>query len=185
MASVKDAIETMARNIEEKTGTSVSEWVALARREGFEKHGQIVKWLKSKHQIGHGYANYIALQTVKSGGDGTTEDEISVLFSGPKSNLKPIYDKVIAIVTKFGPDVELAPKKAYVSLRRTKQFGLLQPSTSDRLDMGLILKGIKPAGRLEASGSFNAMFTHRVRLTSLVDVDAEVKRWLKQAYDEA
>jgi hypothetical protein len=99
--------------------------------------------------------------------------------------LKPFYDKLIAIVTKFGPDVEIAPKKAYVSLRRKKQFGLLQPSTSDRLDMGLILKGVKPTGRLEASGSFNAMFTHRVRISRLTDVDPEVKRWLKQAYDEA
>jgi hypothetical protein len=29
------------------------------------------------------------------------------------------------------------------------------------------------------------MFTHRVRLTSATDLDAEVLGWLKAAYDEA
>ena len=185
MASVKDAIDTMVRNIEAKTGRRVAAWIALARRSGFAKHGQIVKWLKSEHKIGHSYANYIALQTIKPDSEGAAEDPIAALFSGPKSGLKPVYDKVIAIVTKFGRDAEIAPKKSYVSLRRNKQFALLQPSTSTRLDLGLILKGIKPSGRLEASGSFNTMFTHRVRITSQADVDAEVKAWLKQAYDEA
>jgi len=79
----------------------------------------------------------------------------------------------------------LLPKKAYVSLRRKKQFALLQPSTSARLDVGLILNGVKPTGRLEPSGSFNAMFTHRVRVTSEADVDAELRRWLKLAHNEA
>jgi hypothetical protein len=49
----------------------------------------------------------------------------------------------------------------------------------------LILRDVRPAGRLEASGSFNAMFTHRVRITSVIDIDSEVKNWLKDAYDEA
>jgi hypothetical protein len=31
-------------------------------------------------------------------------------------------------------------------------------------DVGLNLKGVRPKGRLEASGSFNAMVTHQVRL---------------------
>jgi Domain of unknown function (DUF5655) len=70
-------------------------------------------------------------------------------------------------------------------LRRNKQSALSQPSTSDRLDIGLILKAVKPAGRMEASGGCNAMFTHRVRITKLADVDPDVKRWLKQAHDEA
>ena len=109
MASVKDAIDTMVRNIEEKTGKSVVAWIELARRSGFAKHGQIVKWLKSEHKMGHSYANYIALQTIKPDSGSSTEDPIAALFSGPTSGLKPIYDKVIAIVTKFGWDAEIAP----------------------------------------------------------------------------
>lgn len=44
---------------------------------------------------------------------------------------------------------------------------------------------MKPEGRLEASGSFNAMFTHRVRVGGVKEVDAELIRWLRQAYDGA
>ena len=39
--------------------------------------------------------------------------------------------------------------------------------------------------RLEKSGSFNAMVSHRVRLASPTEVDAELIAWLKQAYERA
>ena len=68
-------------------------------------------------------------------------------------------------------------------MRRSKQFGLIQPSTKTRVDLGLNLKDIPPQGRLEASGSFNAMVSHRVRLNEPGDVDDEVKGWLKAAYE--
>jgi hypothetical protein len=84
---------------------------------------------------------------------------------------------------RFGGDVEFAPKKAYVSVRRSKQFALIQPSTSTRVDVGLILKTIPASGRLEESGSFNAMCTHRVRLATPADVNGELITWLRQAYD--
>jgi hypothetical protein len=85
----------------------------------------------------------------------------------------------------FGSDVEIAPKKAYVSLRRSKQFGLVQPSTKTRVDIGLVLRDTEPAGRLEASGSFNAMVTHRVRVEDKASVDDELIAWLRKAYDAA
>ena len=71
------------------------------------------------------------------------------------------------------------------SLRRSKQFGLIQPSTATRLDVGLVLKGFCTKGRLEASGTFNAMLTHRVRLQTAADVNVELLAWLRQAYDQA
>ncbi|MGB5353610.1 MAG: DUF5655 domain-containing protein [Woeseia sp.] len=77
-----------------------------------------------------------------------------------------IYEAILKIAKTFGKDVEVAPTKTYVSLRRNKQFALIQPSTKDRVDIGINLKGSKPGGRLEASGSFNAMVSHRVRITS-------------------
>jgi hypothetical protein len=69
-----------------------------------------------------------------------------------------------------------------VSLRRNKQWALVQPSTATRLDVGLVLKGKPITTRLEASGSFNAMVTHRVRLASVAEVDAELIGWMKEAY---
>jgi predicted transport protein len=113
------------------------------------------------------------------------DDLVAAQYAGDKAALKPIYDKVMKAVQGFGADLEVAPKKGYVSLRRKKQFALVQPSTKTRLDLGINLKGKPPAGRLEASGSFNAMVSHRVRLESVNDVDAEVVGWLKQAFDAA
>jgi hypothetical protein len=86
---------------------------------------------------------------------------------------------------KYGSDIELAPKKGYVSLRRSKQFATIHPSTATRVDLGIKLAGVAPKGRLEAAGSWNAMVTHRVRLEKVGDVDAELKAWLKQAYEAA
>jgi hypothetical protein len=105
------------------------------------------------------------------------------MFAGPKAPMRPAYDAVIAAVQKFGGDVELAPKKAYTSLRRGKQWALVQPSTASRLDVGLVLKGKPATTRLESSGSFNAMVTHRVRVASVVEVDKELVGWLREAYE--
>jgi hypothetical protein len=60
---------------------------------------------------------------------------------------------------------------------------LIQPSTADRLDVGINLKGTPADGRLEASGSFNSMVSHRVRVRGASDVDAELVGWLRKAYE--
>ncbi len=99
--------------------------------------------------------------------------------------MRPIYEAIIEAVQAFGEDVELAPKKSYVSVRRSKQFAILQPSTKTRFDVGINLKDTPPSGRLETSGSFNSMVSHRVRLESLDGVDAELVGWLRSAYEGA
>jgi hypothetical protein len=176
----------MEANILEKTGRPVSEWVQIARSSGVDKHGQIVKFLKVEHGFTHGYANLVAHETLKSSaGHQAADDLVDSQYAGPKAGLKPIYDRIIQAVQNFGGDVEIAPKKAYVSLRRKKQFALVQPSTRTRVDLGINIKGKEPAGRLEASGSFNAMVSHRVRLESADQVNAELIAWLKESYDAA
>jgi hypothetical protein len=98
--------------------------------------------------------------------------------------MRPVYDALIAAARKLGPDVVVSPKKTYVSLRRNKQFALIQPA-SNRVDVGINLKGTKPTGRLEASGSFNAMVSHRVRVASKTEIDAQIIGWLREAYSIA
>jgi len=179
-------IATMEANILEKTGKPVSEWLKVVKKSGLQKHGEIVKFLKTDHGFTHGYANLVAHQALQSSADHQDDDDlVAQQYAGPKAGLKPIYDKVVRAVESLGMDVELAPKKAYVSLRRRKQFALVQPSTKTRVDLGINLKGRPPNGRLEASGSFNAMVSHRVRLESPSDFDAEVTGWLKEAYEAA
>jgi predicted transport protein len=110
---------------------------------------------------------------------------VDAQYSGAKSDLRPIYDAVLKLVNKFGKDVEVAPKKAYVSLRRSKQFAIIQPSTKTRVDVGINCKSAKAGKRLEESGSFNSMVSHRVRLESAADVDSELIAWLREAYNNA
>jgi hypothetical protein len=184
---IDDAITSMIANLKEKTGKSLDEWLKIAASTGKAKHGEILSALKKEHGLTHGYANLVAHRFLEAENNAPTSGEgmVAALFAGAKAGLKPLYDEVISVAEGFGPDVEVDPKKTYVSLRRKKQFALVVPSTAKRLDLGLNLKGVEPTGRLEASGSFNAMCTHRVRLESKADFDAEVIGWLKRAYQSA
>ena len=175
---------TMIANLREKTGKTLEQWVAIATKSKLQKHGEIVKHLKTEHALTHGYANLVAHKTLASDAESiaSSTDLVEVQYSGAKAALRPIFDALLVALQKFGDDVEFAPKKAYVSLRRSKQFGLIQPSTATRVDVGLNLKDVPPAGRLEASGSFNSMCTHRVKLAKVGDVDKELIGWLLQAY---
>jgi predicted transport protein len=176
----------MVANMKEKTGKTLPQWMKIAKAAGLEKHGQIVKQLKSEHGMTHGFANLVAHKVLREVTAAPAGDDLVVSqYAGKKEGLRPIYDALIVAVKKLGKDVEVAPKKAYVSLRRSKQFAIVQPSTATRVDLGINLKGEPAGGRLEASGSFNAMVSHRVRLESKKDVDAAVKGWLKQAYERA
>ena len=169
-----------------KTGRGLDEWVKLARSTGLSKHMALVDHLKSAEGLTHGYANSIALKAFGSDASAIGgEALLAAMFAGPKAELKPIYDRLVAIARDFGGDLELAPKKGYVSLRRSKQFAILQPSTKDRFDVGINLKGIEPTGRLEPSGSFNAMVSHRVRIGSIEQVDEELVGWLRAAFERA
>jgi len=184
MATPEEMAATMVTNLKLKTGKTLPQWLKVTRAAKLEKHGQIVKLLKAEHGVTHGFANLIAHETLAQGAP-PAGDLLETQYAGKKAGLRPIYEALITAAEKLGADVEVAPKKAYISLRRSKQFALIQPSTATRVDVGLVLKG-EPAGeRLEASGSFNSMCTHRVRLTSVKDVNAELKRWLKQAYGKA
>jgi len=186
MGKIEDATATMIANMTGKTGKPLDEWIKLVTKSKLQKHGEIVSMLKTDHAMGHGFANLVAHKALASdAGSHEGDDLLAAQYAGTKAGLKLVYDKLAKIVEGFGKDVEFAPKKAYMSLRRSKQFGLIQPSTATRLDLGLNLKGVAPAGRLEASGSWNAMCSHRVKLASAADVNAEVKAWLKQAYDAA
>lgn len=184
--SPDDATATMIANYKEKTGKTLEEWLKLVAAKKFAKHGEIVAYLKTEHGMGHGFANLVAhKQLASDAGSADGEDLIAAMFAGKKAALKPIYDKLVAILHSLGRDVELAPKKTYVSVRRAKQFALLQPSTATRFDVGIQLKGVKPTARLEASGSFNSMVSHRVRIESVAEVDAELTAWLSEAYAAA
>ncbi len=186
MATPEEMAATMIANMPEKTGKPMEDWLKIVFASGLEKHGAIVKLLKTDHGMTHGFANLVAHTALKSAAsttDASSDDLVAAQYSGAKADLKPIYDAVIAYVQTLGGDIEIAPKKASVSLRRSKQFALVTSATKTRVDLGINIKGKAPEGRLEASK--NAMCTHIVKLAAAGELDDEVKGWLKEAYSAA
>ena len=186
MSTLEDAANKMVKNLEASSGISLQDWIDKVEASGKTRHREIIDFLKASEKLTHGYANLIAFKwkDFKNGGP-ATDSQLVVSQYANKDTLKEIYDQLIREIKKFGSDVEIAPKKTYVSLRRNKQFALIQPSTLTRLDVGINLKGVPPTSRLELSGSFNAMVSHRVRLNSKEEVNKELIEWLKEAYDRA
>ena len=183
----EEMLDSMLENLKDKTGKALDEWITIVQSAGVEKHREIINYLKAEHDFTYGYANLVATKVREAGADGPkTEDSlVDAQYAGPKAELRPIYDAIIKSVEKFGGDMEVSPKKTYVSLRRSKQFAIIQASTKTRVDVGINLKGIKPTERLEASGSFNAMVSHRVRLSGTEEVNDELIGWLEDAYKAA
>lgn len=172
--------QTMIDNLPEKTGKSLPEWQSLVAKTSAVKHGEIMKLLKGEHGVTHGFANLIAQKCIGNM-DVSTDDLVANQYQG-KEVLKPIHDAIIAHVKTYGDELEIAPKKTSVSLRRKKQFALIQPSTKTRVDLGINLKGVAPDGRLEA---MSGMCTHKVKLGSVEAFDNEVRAWLDQAFRRA
>ena len=179
---MEQALKTMIENMPEKTGKSLEQWKALLATKSFSKHSEAVNFLKKEHGVTHGFANTIVALSKDSGE--TPEDLVTNQFKG-KEILIPIYEKLLQVVKAFGPDVQVVPKKSTVSLVRKKQFALVKPATKTRIDLGLKLRDKAPAGRLEDSGPFGSMCTHRVRISDLPEVDPEITNWLQEAYEEA
>jgi hypothetical protein len=204
MASVEDGIAAQVRNIEARYGRTLPEWFGIIAASGLTKHTEVVAMLKADYGMAHGAAHRISLLSrqaaVPDSASATASDPAAAsgpaaaspgevadaLYAGKKASLRPLHDQLMAQILGLGPDVSLAPKKGYVSLRRPrKQFAMIQPSGAGRIDLGLILPGVPAADRLEPAGSFNALFTHRVRVTSAGDLDDALAGWMAAAYTAA
>lgn len=177
----EDSLAKMVAALKETTGKSLEEWRVVIQTTGLQKHGEVVAYLKSEHGITHGYANQISLRRNEAESTVNADDPVDSVFA-KRALARELYNQIIAKVAEFGSDVDVAPKKAYISIRRKKQFAILQPA-ADRLDIGFNLRGVQTTERLEDSGSFNSMVSHRVRVHSASEVDAELLGWLRCAYE--
>ena len=185
MATLDQATQTQIANIERGSGRSFAAWIDTVRASGIEKHGEIVAMLKRDHGFTHGNANLVALRARDAGEAGAGPDDDALIashYAGGKAMLRPLYDRVIAEVRAFGSDIELAPKKTYVSLRRRKQFGQVGPASGNRLEIGLNLPDAPTGERLEAA---SGMVNRRVRIERIDEIDGEVLGWLREAYERA
>jgi hypothetical protein len=177
----------------QKTGRTLEEWVELVQDKGPETEGERRAWLKAKHGLGANAAWWIAERAEgKNSEDGdpeaylkAAEGYVAAMFSGKKAALRSICEKILEIVRGLGPDVRICPCKTIVPLYRHHVFAEIKPAATTRLDLGLALKDLKATGRLIDTGGFEKKdrITHRIPIASLAEIDAEVKKWLKYAYD--
>jgi len=172
-------------NIKAKTGKTPDDFRKLAAKKRLTKYPEIMTWLKSDFELGHGHANAIAHEIVNADAPEATPDEaIAKLFAGKKEKWRGAYAALAAKLIKFGADVTMSSTSTYINLlRKGKKFGIVMPASAERLDIGIKFKGIAPTRRLEVSGTWHTMVTHRVRITDPKQIDKELLAWLKQAYE--
>ena len=190
MNIVDQATQTQLSNIEKRTGKTLAQLFELVRASGLNKPGQVRDMLKNDLGLGFGDATVLASTALKAlrpdaekQGSLSIDEIVSGFYSGPKSILRPIHDRVMAEINKFG-EFEIAPKKPDLSLRRKRQFAMLGPATNSRVDLGLNMKGVPTTERLLEMPP-GGMCQYQVRLSNEKDVDAELIAWIKQAYESA
>ena len=184
------ALATQLANIEKRTGKTLDELKGIVRGCGLQKHGEIRDYLKRELGMGHGDANtlvHVALQSdgasAAAAAGRSADDVLAEIYSGPKAALRPIHDRVMQEIERFGP-FEIAPKKGYVSLRRAKQFAMVGPATSTKVEIGLNLKGATPPARFTVVPP-GGMCQVKIRVENPKEVDNELVEWLRKAYDAA
>lgn len=175
----------MEQNLKEKTGRDLDEWKSVLAPKGFAKHGEIMAFLKGECGVSHGYANLIALKFREADAASQAPTDLIESQYSNKDSLMPVFERLREIILGLDSSVEMVPKKAAVSFRRKRQFALAQPSTKTRLDLGLKFDDKPHGDRLEPSGPFGAMCTHRVRLSAVDQIDDELVAWLREACDQA
>ena len=171
-----------ARLLKERTGADVDTWNQRIKAEGFADEQELRAWLTARGVTGYaqsllvmerfGYPDYLVASAAEL---------IDRQYAG-RPELRAIYDKVLASTRDFGA-VAVQARKAFVSLvtpRRT--FARVVPRAR-RVELALRLDGQRPTGRLESSTIHETMRL-QIGLESRADVDEEVTRWLRRAYQE-
>jgi hypothetical protein len=179
--------------LKQKTGRSLDEWVSYIKKSGPKGEKERRAWLKEKHGLGTNVAMGLVDRAESKGkefGDpdlylANAEMDVEKMFSGGKAKLRPLYDALLKLGLKTGKEAKACPCSTIVPLYRNHVFAQIKPTTQTRIDMGFALGDTKPTGRLIDTGGFakKDRITHRIPITSMDDIDDEVKHWLKVAYD--
>jgi hypothetical protein len=177
------SFQAYLKNIQAKTGRRPEDIAAAVRAQGFAKPGEMIAWLKQEYGLGPGHAMAIVSLARGAGQpQRSADDKIAAYFSGAKTKWRSAFDRLAQEAARLGPDVAVSPGATYLSfVKDGRKFAIVQ-AVGERLDLGLKLKGVAAGSRLEAAGAWNAMVTHRVRITEAAPLEADVLDWLAQAY---
>lgn len=186
-------VQKWIADLSAKTGRSLDEWLKFIKKSGPKTEQERREWLKNEHGLGTNSAWWLAERAEGKGGEDSdseaylraAEQYVEKMFAGPKASLRPIYDALLKLGLGIGRDAKACPCQTIVPLYRNHVFAQIKPTTQTRIDFGFALKDLKATGRLIDTGGFakKDRITHRIPITSLEDIDDEVKRWLKHAYE--
>lgn len=180
-------------DLKSKTGRSLDEWLSFIKKNGPKDLKARREWLKTEQGLGTNSAWWLADRAEgkdDEAGDPdayleAAEGYVEKMFSGPKSALRPLYDALLKLGLGVGEEAKACPCQTIVPLYRNHVFAQIKPTTRTRIDFGFALGDTKAKGRLIDTGGFakKDRITHRIEITSIKDIDDEVKRWLTVAYD--
>jgi len=178
-------LNAILSGLEKNTGRKLEQWCALLKKSGAKTAKDRVAWLKREHKLGMATASAIVAHYEGELTEYTPDAFVDAMFAGPKAALRPIYERLLALGTGLGPDVTATPCRTFVPLRRKYAFAQIKPATRTRIDLGLALGDTAPKGRLTSTGGYakGDRITHQIAIASLGDIDDEVKRWLRAAFE--
>lgn len=186
-------VQKWVQELPQKTGRSLEQWLALVKKSGPKSEAERREWLKKEHGLGTNSAWWIAERAEGKGSEDADPESylkaaveyVEAMYAGGKAGLRPIHDALVDLTRSLGPDVKVCPCKTIVPFYRHHVFAEIKPSTRTRIDFGLALGDLEAVGRLIDTGGFSKKnrITHRIPIGTLDDIDAEVRRWLKAAYD--
>jgi hypothetical protein len=181
-----DYEEAGLRNIKERTGKTLEQWIQIVKKQGPADEKARPAWLK-KQGLTMNYAGWVASRASGRGGRENYDPEglVESMYAEPKAVLRPIHERLLKLGLSIAKDVKACPCSTIVPLYRNHVIAQIKPTTQTRIDMGFALGGMKPTGRLIDTGGFakKDRITHRIPITSLSNINDEVKRWLKKAYE--
>jgi hypothetical protein len=177
-----------------KTGRSLDEWLALVRKSGPPDEAERREWLKAEHKLGTNTAWWLAERADGKGTESSDPDAylaaaeqyVETMFSGKKAALLPLYDRLLRMGLDLADDVKACPCQTIVPLYRKHVFAQIKPTTNTRIDMGFALGARRAEGRLIDTGGYakKDRITHRIPISAASDIDDELQRWLRLAYEE-
>jgi hypothetical protein len=172
--------------LRQRTGRTLDEWIRIVKKTGPATERERMAWLKQAHGITTNYALWIAKRADGAGSSADYDPDamVEAQFAGKKAGLRPIYDRMLALAFELGADVRVSPCKTMVPFYRKHVFAQVKPTTATRVDIGFALKDLKPSGKLVSTGGFEKgdRISHRIPVTTVAEIDTEVRKWLKHAY---
>lgn len=178
---------TSMANLEKRTGKTLEDWIGIVNRDAPKDDSERREWLKEAHGFTTNYAMWVV---ERASGRGAADHYdpagmVEAMYAGPKFAMRPLYDRLLEMGFSLGEDVKACPCQTIMPLYRNHVFTQIKPTTRTRIDVGLSLKGMDTPPRLINTGGVarGDRITHRIPIMRLDEIDSEVERWLKTAYE--